>query len=77
MDFPPEKPSVPRAYCPGCEPHADVPHPEQPGESGPDEGPGDFVLVRGDCLRLRLWGPCRLRCLSPDPARYALVTVAP
>ena len=24
MDFPPEKPSVPRAYCPGCEPHADV-----------------------------------------------------
>jgi transcriptional regulator with XRE-family HTH domain len=40
------------------------------------EKEGDFVLVRGDCLRLRLWGPARLRCLSPDPARYALFTVA-
>jgi transcriptional regulator with XRE-family HTH domain len=48
--------------------HADV------GEEG---GGGDFVLVRGDCLRLRLWGPTHLRCLSPDPARYALLTVAP
>jgi len=41
------------------------------------EKEGDFVLIRGDCLRLRLWGPARLRCLSPDPARYALFTVAP
>jgi transcriptional regulator with XRE-family HTH domain len=49
--------------------HADVG--ENEGESG------DFVLVRGDCLRLRLWGPTHLRCLSPDPARYALLTVAP
>jgi transcriptional regulator with XRE-family HTH domain len=41
------------------------------------ENEGDFVLVRGDCLRMRLWGPARLRCLSPDPARYALFTVTP
>jgi transcriptional regulator with XRE-family HTH domain len=41
------------------------------------EKEGDFVLIRGDCLRLRLWGPARLRCLSPDPARYALFTVTP
>lgn len=41
------------------------------------EREGDFVLVRGDCLRLRLWGPARLRCLSPDPTRYALFTVTP
>jgi transcriptional regulator with XRE-family HTH domain len=36
-----------------------------------------IVLIRGDCLRLRLWGPARLRCLSPEAARYALFTVAP
>ena len=36
-----------------------------------------MVLIRGDCLRLRLWGPARLRCLSPDPVRYAMFTVAP
>jgi len=41
------------------------------------EKEGDFVLIRGDCLRLRLWGPARLRCLSPEPARYALFTVMP
>jgi transcriptional regulator with XRE-family HTH domain len=41
------------------------------------EREGDFVLVRGDCLRMRLWGPARLRCLSPDPARYALFTITP
>jgi hypothetical protein len=64
--------------------HADVPDAETSG-IGPGQGEGglgggaggDFVLIRGDCLRLRLWGPTRLRCLSPDPARYALVTVAP
>jgi transcriptional regulator with XRE-family HTH domain len=37
---------------------------------------GSTVLIRGDCLRLRLWGPARLRCLSPDPARYAVFTVS-
>jgi transcriptional regulator with XRE-family HTH domain len=46
------------------------------GETSPaaDES---LVLVRGDCLRLRAWGQVRLRCLSPDPARYALVTIPP
>jgi transcriptional regulator with XRE-family HTH domain len=38
---------------------------------------GSTVLIRGDCLRLRLWGPARLRCLSPEPARYAIFTVTP
>jgi transcriptional regulator with XRE-family HTH domain len=31
-----------------------------------------YVLLAGDCLRMRLWGRSRLRCLSPEPARYAL-----
>ncbi|HEY7224601.1 MAG TPA: helix-turn-helix transcriptional regulator [Micromonosporaceae bacterium] len=57
--------------------HADVPAGDEAGGVGGSEAGGDFVLIRGDCLRLRLWGPARLRCLSPDPARYALVTVAP
>jgi hypothetical protein len=39
--------------------------------------PNAMVLVRGDCLRLRLWGSARLRCLSPEPARYALFTIPP
>jgi transcriptional regulator with XRE-family HTH domain len=39
--------------------------------------PDAVVLVRGDCLRLRLWGQARLRCLSPEPARFALFTVPP
>jgi hypothetical protein len=39
--------------------------------------PDAVILVRGDCLRLRLWGQARLRCLSPEPARYALFTVPP
>ncbi|GAB3974475.1 XRE family transcriptional regulator [Actinoallomurus acanthiterrae] len=31
----------------------------------------------GDCLRFRLWGPSRFRCVGPDPVRYALVVVLP
>jgi transcriptional regulator with XRE-family HTH domain len=63
-----------------------TPSPSAPASSagGSDDDPevraekeGDFVLIRGDCLRLRLWGPARLRCLSPEPARYALFTVMP
>ncbi|MFJ6631972.1 helix-turn-helix domain-containing protein [Streptomyces sp. NPDC091376] len=34
-------------------------------------------LRAGDCLRLRLWGPTRFRCLGPDGARYAVVVVLP
>jgi transcriptional regulator with XRE-family HTH domain len=34
-----------------------------------------YVLLAGDCLRLRLWGRSRLRCLSPEPVRYALFVV--
>ena len=31
----------------------------------------------GDCLRFRLWGRSRFRCVGPDPVRYALVVVLP
>jgi len=34
-----------------------------------------FVLLAGDCLRLRLWGRSRLRCLSPEPVRYAIFMI--
>ena len=34
-----------------------------------------YVLLAGDCLRLRLFGRSRLRCLSPEPVRYALFVV--
>ena len=34
-----------------------------------------YVLLAGDCLRLRLWGRSRLRCLSPEPVRYALFVI--
>jgi transcriptional regulator with XRE-family HTH domain len=34
-----------------------------------------YVLLAGDCLRLRLWGRSRLRCLSPEPVRYAIFVI--
>ncbi|CAL9646920.1 HTH-type transcriptional regulator PuuR [Streptomyces sp. enrichment culture] len=34
-------------------------------------------LVRGDCLRLRVWGPTRFRCPGPGDVRYALAVVRP
>ena len=30
-------------------------------------------LETGDCLRFRLWGGSRFRCLGATPARYALL----
>jgi transcriptional regulator with XRE-family HTH domain len=36
-----------------------------------------YRLRGGDCLRFRLWGSSRFRCLSPAPARYALLVVLP
>ncbi len=38
-------------------------------------GEESYVLLAGDCLRLRLWGRTRLRCLSPEPVRYALFVI--
>ena len=35
------------------------------------------VLEAGDCLRFRLWGPSRFRCLTKNPTRYARVVVLP
>lgn len=34
-------------------------------------------LETGDCLRFRLWGGSRFRCLGTTPARYALLVVLP
>ncbi|GAA1079665.1 helix-turn-helix domain-containing protein [Nocardiopsis composta] len=34
-------------------------------------------LSAGDCLRFRLWGRSRFRCLGSAPARYAVVVVLP
>jgi len=34
-------------------------------------------LEAGDCLRFRLWGASRFRCLGTVPARYALLVVLP
>jgi transcriptional regulator with XRE-family HTH domain len=40
-------------------------------------GGGVHEVGPGDCLRFRLWGRSRFRCLGPDPVRYALVIVLP
>jgi transcriptional regulator with XRE-family HTH domain len=34
-------------------------------------------LGQGDCLRFRLWGTSRFRCLGDEPVRYALLVVLP
>ncbi|MET9504821.1 XRE family transcriptional regulator [Streptomyces sp. NPDC006622] len=34
-------------------------------------------LDAGDCLRLRVWGPTRFRCLGDAEARYVLAVVLP
>ncbi|NUR02606.1 MAG: helix-turn-helix transcriptional regulator [Streptomyces sp.] len=34
-------------------------------------------LGTGDCLRLRVWGPTRFRCVGPDDVRYVLAVVLP
>ncbi|SEB81673.1 Transcriptional regulator, contains XRE-family HTH domain [Streptomyces melanosporofaciens] len=36
-----------------------------------------YELGAGDCLRFRLWGSSRFRCVGPDPVRYALMVVLP
>ncbi|MEW2527820.1 XRE family transcriptional regulator [Streptomyces sp. NPDC047071] len=35
------------------------------------------TLAAGDCLRFRVWGGTRFRCLGERPVRYALLVVAP
>lgn len=35
------------------------------------------ALAAGDCLRFRVWGGTRFRCLGERPVRYALLVVAP
>lgn len=34
-------------------------------------------LDTGDCLRLRVWGPTRFRCVGPEATRYVLAVVRP
>ena len=36
-----------------------------------------YQLLAGDCLRFRLWGPSRFRCLDDQPVRYGLLVVLP
>ncbi|RKN38362.1 helix-turn-helix domain-containing protein [Streptomyces hoynatensis] len=36
-----------------------------------------YRLREGDCLRFRVWGPTRFRCLGEAEARYALVVILP
>lgn len=35
------------------------------------------ALEAGDCLRFRLWGSSRFRCLGSEPVRYAVLVVMP
>jgi transcriptional regulator with XRE-family HTH domain len=35
------------------------------------------LLHTGDCLRFRLWGASRFRCVGTSPVRYALLLVLP
>ncbi|MEU9382977.1 XRE family transcriptional regulator [Streptomyces sp. NPDC048279] len=37
----------------------------------------EHVLDTGDCLRLRVWGSTRFRCVGPVETRYVLVVVRP
>ncbi|MDK1342628.1 XRE family transcriptional regulator [Streptomyces sp. 378] len=34
-------------------------------------------LDAGDCLRMRVWGPTRFRCTTPEGVRYLLAVVRP
>ncbi|GHC99442.1 DNA-binding protein [Streptomyces violarus] len=34
-------------------------------------------LGTGDCLRMRVWGPTRFRCVAPEGVRYLLAVVRP
>ncbi|MEV5753115.1 XRE family transcriptional regulator [Actinoallomurus sp. NPDC052308] len=36
-----------------------------------------YELREGDCLRFRLWGRSRFRCLGTESVRYALLVVLP
>jgi len=36
-----------------------------------------YTLAAGDCVRFRLWGRSRFRCLGIEPVRYALLVVLP
>ena len=36
-----------------------------------------YEVGTGDCLRYRLWGRSRFRCLGSAPARYAMAVVLP
>jgi transcriptional regulator with XRE-family HTH domain len=47
------------------------------GELEITAGSGVHEVRVGDCLRFRLWGRSRFRCLGPDPVRYALLIVLP
>lgn len=70
-------------------PGADIPYDEPPvpgleqhvwvhsGTLGLTAGDETHELRAGDCLRFRVWGRTRFRCLGDAPARYAILVVLP
>jgi transcriptional regulator with XRE-family HTH domain len=67
-DIPYDEPSVP-----GLEQHVWV----HSGTLGLTAGDETHELRAGDCLRFRVWGRTRFRCLGDVPARYAILVVLP
>jgi hypothetical protein len=47
------------------------------GTLGLSAGDETHELGPGDCLRFRVWGRTRFRCLGDTPARYAILVVLP
>lgn len=47
------------------------------GALGVTAGDTAYHLDAGDCLRLRVWGPTRFRCVGDEDVRYVLVVVLP
>ncbi|MFE7940680.1 helix-turn-helix domain-containing protein [Streptomyces griseoincarnatus] len=67
-DIPYDRPPVP-----GLEQHIWV----LEGSLAVTVGDTGHRLGRGDCLRLRVWGPTRFRCPGPDDVRYVLAVMRP
>ncbi|WP_231157517.1 helix-turn-helix domain-containing protein [Streptomyces sp. CNZ748] len=65
--------SYDRPPVPGLEQHIWV----LEGSLAVTVGDTEHRLGRGDCLRLRVWGPTRFRCPGPDDVRYVLAVVRP
>jgi transcriptional regulator with XRE-family HTH domain len=58
---------------PGLEQHVWVLH----GAVEITDGDHVYRVRQGDCVRFRLWGASRFRCVGDEPVRYALLLVLP